>query len=77
MTYRKKLMEVALPLDAINKDSAREKSIRHGHPSTLHSRQLWISLADLLMQKDVMVTTPKEMEQRVAYGDQSLAVAVE
>ena len=33
---RKKLIEVALPLDAINKASAREKSIRHGHPSTLH-----------------------------------------
>ena len=34
----KKLIEVALPLDAINFASAREKSIRHGHPSTLH---LW------------------------------------
>ena len=38
MTYRKKLIEVALPLEAINMESAREKSIRHGHPSTLH---LW------------------------------------
>jgi putative DNA methylase len=38
MSYRKKLIEVALPLDAINAASAREKSIRHGHPSTLH---LW------------------------------------
>ena len=38
MNYRKKLIEVALPLDAINKASVREKSIRHGHPSTLH---LW------------------------------------
>ena len=38
MIYKKKLIEVALPLDAINKASAREKSIRHGHPSTLH---LW------------------------------------
>ena len=38
MTYRKKLIEVALPLEAINMASAREKSIRHGHPSTLH---LW------------------------------------
>ena len=38
MTYRKKLIEVTLPLDAINRESAREKSIRHGHPSTLH---LW------------------------------------
>ena len=35
---RKKLIEVALPLVAINAASAREKSIRHGHPSTLH---LW------------------------------------
>ena len=38
MTYRKKLIEVAIPLDDINRESAREKSIRHGHPSTLH---LW------------------------------------
>lgn len=33
---RKKLIEVALPLESINKASAKEKSIRHGHPSTLH-----------------------------------------
>jgi adenine-specific DNA methylase len=38
MFYRKKLIEVSLPLEAINQESAREKSIRHGHPSTLH---LW------------------------------------
>lgn len=37
-THRKKLIEVDLPLDAINAESSREKSIRHGHPSTLH---LW------------------------------------
>jgi putative DNA methylase len=37
---KKKLIEVALPLEAINLESAREKSIRHGHPSTLH---LWWS----------------------------------
>src|SRR5579859_8034839 len=36
--YCAKLIEVALPLEAINTASAREKSIRHGHPSTLH---LW------------------------------------
>lgn len=35
---RRKLIEVALPLEAINRESAREKSIRQGHPSTLH---LW------------------------------------
>lgn len=38
MIQRKKLIEVSLPLDAINTASAREKSIRQGHPSTLH---LW------------------------------------
>lgn len=38
MNTRKKLIEVALPLEKINIASAREKSIRHGHPSTLH---LW------------------------------------
>jgi putative DNA methylase len=38
MRASKKLIEVALPLEAINAASAREKSIRHGHPSTLH---LW------------------------------------
>jgi len=54
---RKKLIEVALPLEAINAESAREKSIRHGHPSTLHlwwARRplaacravLWASLVD-------------------------------
>ncbi|MFM6106467.1 MAG: DUF1156 domain-containing protein, partial [Sphaerospermopsis kisseleviana] len=40
MSYKKKLIEVALPLEPINQESAREKSIRHGHPSTLH---LWWS----------------------------------
>ncbi|HEV2380851.1 MAG TPA: DUF1156 domain-containing protein [Terriglobia bacterium] len=38
MSYKKKLIEVALPLEDINREAAREKSIRHGHPSTLH---LW------------------------------------
>ena len=37
-TGNRKLIEVAIPLEAINAASAREKSIRHGHPSTLH---LW------------------------------------
>ena len=36
MNGKRKLIEVALPLEAINKASAREKSIRHGHISTLH-----------------------------------------
>lgn len=37
-SHKRKLIEVALPLEAINREAAREKSIRHGHPSTLH---LW------------------------------------
>lgn len=35
---KKKLIEVSLPLEAISDASAREKSMRHGHPSALH---LW------------------------------------
>jgi putative DNA methylase len=51
MSYRKKLIEVALPLDAINSASAREKSIRHGHPSTLH---LWWSRKPLATCRAVL-----------------------
>ena len=59
--HRKKLIEVALPLDAINKASAREKSIRHGHPSTLH---LWWARRPLAAARAVifaqMVDDPSE-----------------
>lgn len=48
---KKKLIEVALPLDAINKASAREKSIRHGHPSTLH---LWWARRPLAVARAVI-----------------------
>ena len=51
MTYRKKLIEVAIPLDAINKASVREKSLRHGHPSTLH---LWWSRKPLATCRAVL-----------------------
>src|SRR2546421_3859583 len=51
MPYGKKLIEVALPLEAINKASAREKSIRHGHPSTLH---LWWSRKPLATCRAVL-----------------------
>ena len=65
---RKKLIEVALPLDAINKASAREKSIRHGHPSTLH---LWWARRPLAAARAVifaqMVDDPAE------YVDELLA----
>ena len=69
----KKLIEVALPLDAINAESAREKSIRHGHPSTLHlwwSRKptataravLWASLVDDPSSHPELFPTEKEQE---------------
>ena len=57
----KKLIEVALPLDAINTAAAREKSIRHGHPSTLH---LWWARRPLAAARAVifaqMVDDPSE-----------------
>lgn len=65
---RKKLIEVALPLEAINVASAREKSIRHGHPSTLHlwwaRRPLAAAIAVIFSQ---MVDDPSE------YVDELLA----
>lgn len=48
---RRKLIEVALPLEAINKASAREKSIRRGHPSTLH---LWWARCPLAAARAVI-----------------------
>jgi len=61
----KKLIEVALPLKAINEACAREKSIRHGHPSTLH---LWWARRPLAAARAVifsqMVNDPLEK-----YGD--------
>ena len=48
---KKKLIEVAIPLDAINAASAREKSIRHGHPSTLH---LWWARRPLATARAVL-----------------------
>jgi len=51
VTYKKKLIEVALPLATINAESAREKSIRHGHPSTLH---LWWARRPLAAARAVL-----------------------
>ncbi|QOW01476.1 DUF1156 domain-containing protein [Rhodococcus pyridinivorans] len=48
---RRKLIEVALPLEKINAESAREKSIRHGHPSTLH---LWWARRPLAAARAVL-----------------------
>ena len=51
MGYKRKLIEVALPLDAISRASVREKSIRHGHPSTLH---LWWARRPLAAARAVL-----------------------
>lgn len=51
MIQKKKLIEVALPLEAISKAAAKEKSIRHGHPSTLH---LWWSRKPLAACRAVL-----------------------
>jgi putative DNA methylase len=48
---RRKLIEVALPLEKINAEAAREKSIRHGHPSTLH---LWWARRPLAAARAVL-----------------------
>ena len=62
---RRKLIEVALPLDAINAASRREKSIRHGHPSTLH---LWWARRPLAAARAVifaqMVDDPSAVPDR-------------
>ena len=74
MTYRKKLIEVALPLDDINREAAREKSIRHGHPSTLHlwwARRplaacrvvLFASLVDDPSSRDDLTEAEQELER--------------
>ncbi len=63
VALRKKLIEVALPLDAVNAASKREKSIRHGHPSTLH---LWWARRPLAAARAVifaqMVDDPSSRE---------------
>ena len=84
MKIKKKLIEVALPLDAINAASAREKSIRHGHPSTLHlwwaRRPLATARAVIFAQMvddpsgyvDVLLSDPKKRraaEQALARDD--------
>jgi putative DNA methylase len=51
IVHKRKLIEVALPLEAINRESVREKSIRHGHPSTLH---LWWARRPLAAARAVL-----------------------
>ena len=79
MTTQKKLIEVALPLDAINKASAREKSIRHGHPSTLH---LWWARRPLAAARAVifaqMVDDPSayEPDEQIAERERKRLFAI-
>ena len=61
----KKLIEVALPLEAINKASAREKSIRHGHPSTLH---LWWARRPLAAARAVIFAQMEMCIRDRGYG---------
>ena len=73
----KKLIEVALPLDDINIAAAREKSIRHGHPSTLH---LWWARRPLAAARAVifaqMVNDPG-YQREIGFGVNKQKAAVE
>ena len=74
---KKKLIEVALPLEAINKASAREKSIRHGHPSNLHrwwARRPFVSARSVIFAQmvddpsahpDLFPTEKKQEKERL------------
>ena len=77
--YKPKLIEVALPLAAINKEAAREKSIRHGHPSTLHlwwARRplaaaravIWASLVDDPSGDESLSPEEQDVERQRLFG---------
>ncbi len=65
MAYEKRLIEDSLPLEAISKQSAREKSIRHGHISTLH---IWWARRPLAAMRAAifasLIPAPKDEEER-------------
>jgi putative DNA methylase len=78
-TYKPKLIEVALPLAVINAEAAREKSIRHGHPSTLHlwwARRplaaaravIWSSLVDDPSGDDTLTVEEQDTERQRLFG---------
>lgn len=73
-TIRKKLIEVSIPLEAINAASAREKSIRHGHPSTLH---LWWARRPLAACRAVLfaqlVDDPSSWPERFDHDEEKIA----
>ena len=77
--HRPKLIEVALPLAAINAEASREKSLRHGHPSTLHlwwSRKplaaaravIWASLVDDPSADETLTPAEQEAERQRLFG---------
>jgi putative DNA methylase len=77
--YKPKLIEVALPLAVINAEAAREKSIRHGHPSTLHlwwARRplaaaravIWASLVDDPSGDESLTPEVQEVERQRLFG---------
>ncbi|MCY3924847.1 MAG: DUF1156 domain-containing protein [bacterium] len=79
MGYKPKLIEVALPLAAINAEAAREKSIRHGHPSTLHlwwARRplaaaravIWASLVDDPSGDESLTAEQQDAERARLFG---------
>ncbi len=79
MNHKPKLIEVALPLGVINTESAREKSIRHGHPSTLHlwwARRplaaaravLWASLVDDPSGDPTLSAEEQDAERQRLFG---------
>ena len=70
MKLRKKLIEVAIPLEAINIASAREKSIRQGHPSTMH---LWWARRPLAAARAVILS--QMVDDPSSYTDELLAKA--
>ena len=70
--HSKKLIEVSLPLEAINAASAREKSIRHGHPSTLH---LWWARRPLAACRAVLFVQAAEIGHSTFYIPRRKAVA--
>jgi hypothetical protein len=65
LKIHKKLIDVALPLDAINVAAAREKSIRHGHPSTLH---LWWARCPLAADTNINLELNNLLEHAERLG---------
>ena len=79
MSPKPKLIEVSLPLATINAEASREKSIRHGHPSTLHlwwARRplaaaravIWASLVDDPSGDDSLSVEEQDRERRRLFG---------